>query len=45
MQKTCLNCTHVGVCSKRMQFIVNNYATATRMSLTRWIPLSIILIP
>lgn len=25
MQKTCLNCTHVGVCSKRMQFIVNNY--------------------
>ena len=22
MQKTCLNCTHVGVCSKRMQFIV-----------------------
>ncbi len=25
MQKTCLNCTHVGVCSKRMRFIVNNY--------------------
>jgi len=25
MQKTCLNCAHVGVCSKRMQFIVNNY--------------------
>lgn len=25
MQKTCLNCTHVGVCSKRMKFIVNNY--------------------
>ena len=30
MQKTCLNCTHVGVCSKRMQFIVNNYLAKGR---------------
>ena len=25
MQKNCASCAHVGVCSKRMQFIVNNY--------------------
>lgn len=25
MEKKCTNCIHVGVCSKRMRFIVNNY--------------------
>lgn len=30
MQKNCASCAHVGVCSKRMRFIVNNYLAKGR---------------
>ena len=30
MQKNCASCAHVSVCSKRMQFIVNNYLAKGR---------------